>query len=193
MIKLGVTSSLGASLGFAAFQASVQQNALAVIEVQHAKGFLDRLTQNGVRIDPQGQIGSRLQTIIDTGTARQDIIESIRDSDLVQSYTNLRVPVLLHAYQLGVAIGGAEGQATTNNDGARPIIQNDANTAANFADNLSNDTPLQVPLNLSDISGSLRTIANQALGTAFSDLHNSLLFVRGESQGILDVTGPENF
>jgi hypothetical protein len=118
---------------------------------------------------------------------------SIRDNQLTQAYTNLGVPVLLHAYLLGAAIGGAEGQATTNNDGARPIIQNDASAAANFADNLSNDTPLQVPLNLSNVSGSLRTIANQAFGTPFIDLHNSLLFVRGESQGILDVTGPENF
>jgi hypothetical protein len=137
MIKLGDSSSLGVSLGFAAFQASVQQNALAVNEVQHAKGFLDRLTQNGVRIDPQGQIGSRLQSMIDIGTAHQNVIEDIRDNQLTQAYTNLGVPVLLHAYLLGAAIGGAEGQATTNNDGARPIIQNDASVAANFADNLS--------------------------------------------------------
>lgn len=76
MIKLGASSSLGVSLGFGAFQASVQQNALAVSQVQQAKEYLDQLTQNGVQIDPQGQIGSRLQTIIDTNSAPQDVIES---------------------------------------------------------------------------------------------------------------------
>ena len=56
MLKLSATFGLGISLAAAAFQASVQQNALAVNDVRDARVFLVRLTQNGVQIDPQNQI-----------------------------------------------------------------------------------------------------------------------------------------
>jgi hypothetical protein len=193
MLKLGTTFSLGVSLAFAAFQASVKQISPARAGVEDALKSLEQLTQSGVQLDPQNLIHLRLQEMIDFSNIRLDIIEDIRDNQLDQAYTNLGVPVLHDAYQLGVAIGGAEGQASSNNPGARPIIQDFANAAANFADSLSSDSPLQVPLNLSGIPDDLRTTANSALTDPFSDLHNSLLFVRGKCQGILDVTGPENF
>jgi hypothetical protein len=197
MIKLGDSFSLGVSLAAAAFQAAVQQNANAINDVTHAKFFFDQLLQNGVNLDPfNRQIGARLQNMINTGNVPGNLIEIIRDDDLDQAYNNLGVPVLLHAYHLGIDIGGAESWTITNDPAARNIIRDDATGAALYAATLSNDTPVQVPLtpplNVNDIPGELRALANQAQTSALSDLRQSLIFVRGKCQGILDIT-PENF
>ena len=51
--------------------------------------------------------------MISTGNVPQRDIEDIRDNLLSQAYKNLNIPVLFDTYRLGVAIGGAESQATT--------------------------------------------------------------------------------
>lgn len=191
MLKLGATFDLGANISFAAFQASVQQNALAINAVKLAQDRLNTLSQNRVNIDPQGDINDRLQNMIDTNRANQSVIEDIRDNQLTQGYQNLQVPVLSDTYLLGTQLATAEGQATTNNPNARRFIQGAVNAAEGTVSKLISDTPLAIPLNESNLADELKSLNPTTDG--FDDLHNRLLFARGECQGIFDVTGPEPF
>lgn len=130
--------------------------------------------------------------MVDEQDARTDVVEEI-SSQLIQAHTDLQIPVLLDTYLLGQALGRAESDASTNDEKLRYFLTISAKQAVEVADRLSSDTPLSVPLHLSDIAGGLRTIAALTETAALSDLHGSLLFVRGKCQGIFDVTGPENF
>ena len=179
MLKMGLTFTLGVNLGFASFQASLNEIDTALVTLNTVNFVVIQLEENQVTLKIEDV--SRLRDMINFREVSYGTVEDLRNRFEVD-FRGMNT-ILADAYILGIALALAESQSNTHDENARPIVNGAVATAISTIQSLLDGTP-KVPLDLTNLPGDLQSID---LKGTFDYLYTTFLFERGKCQGALDV------